>query len=176
MRRRRVPWRSAAGVHWKPRDVRSSLTATLALSSPNRDHEKLCIIRVERLEHVLVVHIHLPEPRLRLSSPVEDEALSIVAHLPHGGQRKRLALDDVDVEAPDVPEPNYDILAVHEVLNRLEQVDSRSGEIVKLRYFAGLTIPEIAAVLGISPSTVDRQWAYARAWLHAELKSHANVV
>lgn len=94
----------------------------------------------------------------------------------HGGQLKRLALDDVDIEAPVAPEPNCDILAVHEALNRLEQVDPRAGEIVKLRYFAGLSIPEIAAVLGVSPSTVDRQWAFARAWLHADLKTDANGV
>ena len=94
----------------------------------------------------------------------------------HGGQLKRLALEDVDIEGPDTIESNCDILAVHDALNRLEQVDSRAGEIVKLRYFVGLSIPEIAAVLGVSPSTVDRQWAFARAWLHADLKTDLNGV
>ena len=55
--------------------------------------------------------------------------------------------------------------------NNWKLADPLAGEIVKLRYFVGMTIPEIAAVLNVSPSTVDRQWAYARAWLHAKLQA-----
>lgn len=83
-----------------------------------------------------------------------------------GGGMRRVELIDVEIETV---EPTWDLLAVDDALNRLAQVDQVAGEIVKLRYFAGLTIPEIAAALEVSPSTVDRQWAYARAWLHAEL-------
>jgi DNA-directed RNA polymerase specialized sigma24 family protein len=54
-------------------------------------------------------------------------------------------------------------------LARFEAVDPGKAAFVKLRYFAGLTVPQAAEALGIAPSTADRHWAYARAWLHAEL-------
>jgi RNA polymerase sigma factor (TIGR02999 family) len=84
-----------------------------------------------------------------------------------GGGRKRRPLDRVEVATP---EPSLDVLALHEALERFEQVDPAKAELVKLRYFAGLTLPHAAEVLGISETTADRYWAYARAWLHAELK------
>ena len=65
------------------------------------------------------------------------------------------------------------MLAVNETLERFEKVDPLKAHIVKLRYFAGLTIPQAADALGISSTTADRYWAYARAWLHAELKKDA---
>jgi RNA polymerase sigma factor (TIGR02999 family) len=83
-----------------------------------------------------------------------------------GGNLQRRPLDQ-EIEAP---EPSVDLLAVHEALERFQQVDATAAQIVKLRYFAGLTIPQVAEVLGISTSTADRSWAYARAWLHAALK------
>ncbi len=84
----------------------------------------------------------------------------------HGGELHRIPLDDLQFENPV---PQVDVLAVDEALQRLEQTDRQACELVKLRYFVGLSIPEIAAALGVSPSTIDRQWAFARAWLHAEL-------
>jgi DNA-directed RNA polymerase specialized sigma24 family protein len=65
-----------------------------------------------------------------------------------------------------------DVLALNEALERFEQVDQIKANLVKLRYFSGLTIPQAAVVLGISATTADRYWSYARAWLHAELKDH----
>jgi len=87
--------------------------------------------------------------------------------LRRGGDLKRRALEDVEIT---VPEPSLDVTAVDEALARFEQVDKLKADLVKLRYFAGLTIPQAAEALGISPATADRYWAYARAWLHAELK------
>jgi RNA polymerase sigma factor (TIGR02999 family) len=84
-----------------------------------------------------------------------------------GGGRQRLDLEYVDLA---VPEAELDVLALHEVLERFEQLDPVKAKLVKLRYFAGLSIPQAAEVLGISSNTADRYWAYARAWLHAELK------
>ena len=80
----------------------------------------------------------------------------------HGGLRKREAL------APDrltAPAPDEELLALHEALDRLAEQQPEKAELVKLRYFAGLTADQAAAALGISPSTADRHWAYARAWL-----------
>src|SRR2546423_5453606 len=87
--------------------------------------------------------------------------------LRRGGDLQRLPIDDQEIEAP---EPSADLLAVHEALERLQDVDPTGARIVKLRYFVGLTIPQAAEALGISSSTADRYWAYARAWLHAALK------
>lgn len=66
--------------------------------------------------------------------------------------------------------PSEDVLAVHEALDELEQLDRVAAEVVKLRYFVGMTLPEIAAALGISKSTADRKWAFARAWLKTAIR------
>jgi RNA polymerase sigma factor (TIGR02999 family) len=85
----------------------------------------------------------------------------------HGGGRNRQDVEHVEIAAP---ERDLDVLALNEALERFEKVDELKARLVKLRYFAGLTIPQAAEVLGISTNTADRYWAYARAWLHAELK------
>jgi RNA polymerase sigma factor (TIGR02999 family) len=87
--------------------------------------------------------------------------------LRRGGGLKRHALDQVEIAVPD---SSIDIVAIHEALARFEELDKLKADLVKLRYFAGLTIPQAAEALGISCATADRYWAYARAWLHAELK------
>lgn len=65
-------------------------------------------------------------------------------------------------------DPNL-LLAVDEVLDRLRDMDPRKHQVVELRYFAGLTVDETAAAMGISPRTVNADWRFARAWLHREL-------
>jgi RNA polymerase sigma-70 factor, ECF subfamily len=67
-----------------------------------------------------------------------------------------------------------DVLGVDEVLERLEALDPRQGRIVELRFFSGLTVEEIAEVLGISTPTVKREWSSAKAWLHRELSTVRN--
>lgn len=84
-----------------------------------------------------------------------------------GGDRKKHRIGDVEIAAP---EPSIDVLAVSEVLERFQRSDPVAADLVKLRYYAGLTIPQAAQALSISTSTADRYWSYARAWLHAELK------
>jgi RNA polymerase sigma factor (TIGR02999 family) len=83
-----------------------------------------------------------------------------------GGGRRRLDLDDGAV-APG--EDQDDLLALDEALSALAAVDPQSAELVKLRYFAGLTVPQAADALGVSPRSADRLWAYARAWLLSRL-------
>jgi RNA polymerase sigma factor (TIGR02999 family) len=79
-----------------------------------------------------------------------------------GGDRSRLDLDGVQLAAP---EPREDLLALDEALDRLAATDRQAAELVQLRYFAGLTLPEAAQALGISARTAGRLWAFARAWL-----------
>lgn len=84
-----------------------------------------------------------------------------------GGDRGREAFDEATLVSAG---PSDDVLALDEALSRFEAVDPRAAELVKLRYFAGLTIPEAAQSLGVSPRTADDIWAYARAWLFRALR------
>jgi RNA polymerase sigma factor (TIGR02999 family) len=84
-----------------------------------------------------------------------------------GGDRARLELSHVDVVASDREDW---LLDLDEALHRLEQDNRRRGTVVKLRYFAGLTISEIAQLLELSTTTIDSDWAYARAWLKVALQ------
>lgn len=86
----------------------------------------------------------------------------------HGGHMARRDLDDVQLAAPELCE---DLLALNEALNRLAEKDPVKADLVKLRHFAGLTIEEAAQALGISVTTANRYWAYARAWLHQQIIS-----
>jgi RNA polymerase sigma factor (TIGR02999 family) len=86
-----------------------------------------------------------------------------------GGGLERLPLEEVEIGAST---PAVDLLAVNDALEKFERIDKAAADLVKLRYYAGLTLPQAAEALGISSSTADRQWAYARAWLHAELKEN----
>jgi RNA polymerase sigma factor (TIGR02999 family) len=84
----------------------------------------------------------------------------------HGGQRRRLNLDDIEV----VDESrSTDLLALDEALSKLATEDPVKAQLVTLRYFSGLSVQEAASVLGISRATADRYWSYARTWLFCEL-------
>jgi RNA polymerase sigma factor (TIGR02999 family) len=85
----------------------------------------------------------------------------------HGHGLQRLNLDDVNVAATA---DDHTLLCVNEALEKFATEAPEKAELVKLRYFAGLSIPEAAQALGISDATAKRHWTYARAWLGAELK------
>jgi RNA polymerase sigma factor (TIGR02999 family) len=86
----------------------------------------------------------------------------------HGGDRQRVDLDQA-AQVAQLPPEAEDLLALDEALIRLEQREPLKAKVVKLRFFAGLTIPQVAEALGISPATADRYWTYARVWLYCEL-------
>jgi RNA polymerase sigma factor (TIGR02999 family) len=86
--------------------------------------------------------------------------------LRRGGGQQRLCLDDVQL-ALDTPAEH--LLAIDEALSKFAAEDPVKAELVKLRFFAGLTVAEAGKLLGISERTVKRQWAFARAWLYQEL-------
>lgn len=79
-----------------------------------------------------------------------------------GGELVRRPLD---LDHPDELDRNEGLLALDEALERFAVIEPRAAQVVKLRYFAGLTVAEAAATIGISPRTADDDWAYARAWL-----------
>ena len=84
----------------------------------------------------------------------------------HGGDAGRVPLSE---DVADRPAGTEDVIAVSEALDGLTAADSQAAELVKLHYFAGLTIEQAAAVLGVSPRKAYSVWAYARAWLHRAL-------
>lgn len=86
--------------------------------------------------------------------------------LKRGGNVMR---QDLDADQIATPEKLDDPIALDESLNRLAATDSKKAELVKLRFFAGMTIPESAKALGIARSTADAWWSYARAWLHRDM-------
>ena len=90
--------------------------------------------------------------------------------LRRGGDWQRVDLELVTVASDD---PDETVLAVHEALDQLAARDPLKAQIVKLRYFVGMSHQEIATALGLAEPTVRRHWAYARSWLYAELKAGA---
>jgi len=87
--------------------------------------------------------------------------------LKHGGNLERIDVEHVDLASPL---PEEQLLAVDEALDRLAVVNPRAAEVVKLRFFAGLTGSQTAGQLGVSAATVERTWAFARAWLFQEIQ------
>ncbi|MCA9030289.1 MAG: sigma-70 family RNA polymerase sigma factor [Planctomycetaceae bacterium] len=87
--------------------------------------------------------------------------------LKRGGEHQRVELDDIPIAAAEIHE---DLIALDEALSRLSEADPQGAQLVQLRYFAGLTIPDAAELMNISPRTADRIWAFARAWLHREIR------
>ena len=83
----------------------------------------------------------------------------------HGGGQQRLNIQEVEIA---VATPEDDLLAIDDALEKFAARDKRKAELVKLRYFVGLTIEEAAEILGISAPTAKRWWAYSRAWLYQE--------
>jgi RNA polymerase sigma factor (TIGR02999 family) len=88
--------------------------------------------------------------------------------LRHGGGQQRVDANDLEIAAPSADD---ELLAVNDALERLAQADPAKAELVKLRYFVGMTIEEAAAALGISEPTAKRRWSLTRAWLFNEINS-----
>jgi RNA polymerase sigma factor (TIGR02999 family) len=90
--------------------------------------------------------------------------------LRHGGGQERVDLDEIAIIAPESDER---LLQVHEALDRLAAEDKVKADVVKLRFFVGLTDREVADALGLSERTVERHWAYAKPWLFRQIRSRS---
>lgn len=88
------------------------------------------------------------------------------ARLKHGGGRRRYEVDEADAI---VVSDSTDLIALDEALDKLTREDQVKAELVKLRYFAGLTVEQAGRILGISRATADRYWTFARTWLYNEI-------
>jgi RNA polymerase sigma factor (TIGR02999 family) len=89
--------------------------------------------------------------------------------LKRGGDRKRVGIDDAPERDLAFEPPAIEILALEDLLERLERTDPRKAEMVMLRYYSGLTVPETARVLGVSVSTVESQWRFVKSFLREQL-------
>ena len=83
-----------------------------------------------------------------------------------GGERVRVLFDE---DATIAPSRDSDVLALDEVLEELQQLDARQANIVEMRFFGGMTVPEVADVLGLSTRTIENEWKMCRAWLRKRL-------
>lgn len=90
------------------------------------------------------------------------------ASLKAGGDRQRVELSESDLQ---IAGPSLDLLALEDALRKLESRDTRKAQLVNLRFFAGLTIQQAAEVLGISATTADEDWRYAKCWLRVEMQA-----
>lgn len=84
----------------------------------------------------------------------------------HGGGHQKISLDRAN---PTIEGPSTDVVALSEAIDKLAKEDPKAAELVKLRYFAGLTLEQAGGILGVSRRTADRYWSYARAWLYHEI-------
>ena len=90
------------------------------------------------------------------------------ARVRHGGSCERVSLDEVEIVSPL---PDEDLLALDEALDRLAELDAPAADLIKLRFFIGLTHQEAADQLGLSRSSADRTWLFARAWLFQQIRT-----
>ncbi len=94
------------------------------------------------------------------------EAARRKGRIKHGGGRQRFELDEADAI---VPPESVDLIALDEALEKLSRTDRVKADLVKLRYFTGLTVADAGEILGVSRATADRYWRFARAWLFREI-------
>jgi RNA polymerase sigma factor (TIGR02999 family) len=147
-------------------------------------------LRRERDDHTLQATAIVHEAYLRLSGqaslewPSKAHFFGFAAHLirrilvdyarnrnraKRGGLAERIMLEEVDLALEKSP----DLVALDDALSGLEKIDPRKAAVVELKFFAGLTLDEIAEQIGISPETVSREWRRARAWLYSALQANA---
>ncbi len=100
-----------------------------------------------------------------------DHARAKAAHIRGGPEARRAALNLASLPDPNSETESSGFLILHDAITRLESVDGEAATVVRLRYFAGLTIDQTAAAMGISAPTVKRTWAFARGWLREAIES-----
>jgi RNA polymerase sigma-70 factor, ECF subfamily len=146
------------------------------------------LMRKERADHTLsptaVVHeavirllgdqnFHASDSDLLMASASRAMREILIEHARHraairrGGSWHRVALDIV---ADHLVDQEVDLAALHDALDRLARLNPRQSKVITLRYYAGLTVPEVASALGVSVVTVERDWRVGRAWLRSQLR------
>ena len=155
-------------------ELRRLAAQKLALERPGHTLQPTALVHEAYLRLVDVEHAQCWHSRGHFFSAAAEAMRRILVEnarrkrrVKHGGERKRIDLPDEPLSA-DCPDDL--VLSVDESLSALADQNAQAAKLVKLRFFAGLTLLEAAAVLDLSPRTADRLWAYAKAWLHQQLQ------
>ena len=106
-----------------------------------------------------------------MSQILLDHARARAAHIRGGPEARRAAIELESLPDPSSERESSGFMILHEAITRLEDVDEKAAAVVRLRYFAGLSIADTAEVLGVSAPTVKRTWAFARGWLRETIES-----
>ena len=159
------------------RELRRLAAAKLSNESPNQTLQPTVLVHEA---YVRLVDVEQPQQwngRVHFFAAAAEAMRRIIIEnarrkqtAKRGSDRVRVDLENIDLASVS---RRGELLALDEALGRLEERWPVRAQIVKLRYFAGLTIPEAAQVAGVSHATAERHWAFARAWLHAQLKNDA---
>jgi RNA polymerase sigma factor (TIGR02999 family) len=156
-------------------ELRNLASAKLALEKPGQTLQATALVHEAYLRLVQTEQAQRWDSRGHFFAAAAEAMRRILVErarhrqsLKAGGGRERIELAEVD---PVIERPGDNILALHEALEQLEHKDPRKAELVKLRFFAGLTNAQAAEALGISVSTADNDWAYARAWLRLQMSA-----
>jgi RNA polymerase sigma factor (TIGR02999 family) len=156
-------------------ELRKLASAKLALEKPGQTLQATALVHEAYLRLVQTEQAQRWQSRGHFFAAAAEAMRRILVDrarhrksLKAGGGRERIELAEVE---PEIDRPGDNILALHEALEQLEQKDRRKAELVKLRFFAGLTNEQAAEALGISVSTADNDWAYARAWLRLQMSA-----
>jgi RNA polymerase sigma factor (TIGR02999 family) len=152
LRRRVAAWRAVPGTDSLVHDTYLSLKSAGHESWQDRTH--FLAVASLQLRHLLVDHARASQASKR------------------GGDQLRVSLDE---DADVAPKPAMDVLVLDDALQRLARQDARQHRVAELRLFLGLSVAEVAAVLGVSERTVKEDWRLARAWLARELRPDAGV-
>jgi RNA polymerase sigma factor (TIGR02999 family) len=155
-------------------ELRRLATAKMAHEKPGQTLQPTALVHEAYLRLVDGDHTRHWEGRRHFFAAAAEAMRRILINrardkhrLKRGGVRKKVDLDRIEASLETPPE---DLLAFDEALEKLARQDRTCAELVRLRFFAGLSVGEAAEALGISPRTADRYWVYARAWLYEELR------
>jgi RNA polymerase sigma factor (TIGR02999 family) len=154
-------------------ELRKLAAARLAHESPGQTLQATALVHEAYLRLVDVDHAQRWDGRGHFfAAAAEAMRRILVENARRRNRQKRggdLAREKLVEDAIAAPEIHEDLVALDAALDRLKAVDPQALQLVHLRYFAGLSIPQAAEYLGISPRTADRLWSFARAWLHREI-------
>jgi RNA polymerase sigma factor (TIGR02999 family) len=155
-------------------ELRKLATARLAQENPGHTLQATALVHEAYLRLVDVDQAQRWDGRGHFFAAAAEAMRRILVE--NARRRKRikrggdLAREELVEDAVAAPEIHEDLVALDAALNRLKAVDPQALQLVHLRYFVGLSIPQAAEYLGISPRTADRLWSFARAWLHREIE------
>ena len=154
-------------------ELRKLAAQKMARESPGQTIEATALVHEAYLRLVGDKHPQLWNSRGHFFGAAAEAMRRILVERARHKQTLRAGGDFHRVELADIAlassEPDLDLVALNEALNKLAEHDHRMAELVKLRFFAGLTIEDAAEMLGVSTSTANNDWAYARSWLCLEM-------